>query len=77
MAEQKGSQPGQLRVGDRAEVEPGHMTRVCGGSSPPPREASENYAGVTLFVRIRQAARSSPKPSISCIVGTRNLECYA
>jgi hypothetical protein len=49
MAEQRGSQPGQLRVGDRAEVEPGHMTRVCGGSSPPPREASENYAGVTLF----------------------------
>ena len=49
MAEQRGSQPGQLRVGDRAEVEPGHMTRVCGGSSPPLREASENYAGVTLF----------------------------
>jgi hypothetical protein len=43
MAEQRGSQPGQLRVGDRAEVEPDHMTRM-----PLPQEASENYAGGDL-----------------------------
>jgi hypothetical protein len=74
MAEQRGSQPGQLRVGDRAEVEPGHMTRVCGGSSPPPREASENYAGVTPFTLIKQAAPRLPKRSILCFHGIRKLK---
>ena len=45
MAEERGSQPGQLRVGDRAEVEPGHMTRVCGGSSPRPEKPRRTMRG--------------------------------
>jgi len=42
----------------------------------PPPACPTSSAGATEVAQIRQAPRSSPKRSISCVVGTKNPECY-